>query len=91
MHPKIVEDRLLNRINVLRVRWHAEGDLLLQAGKYVQFTDGLLRLIRQLDAISEAIARVSQSARIKGWGSMPPSSASSRDKRSTRRPTGGII
>jgi len=43
---------------VLRVRWHADGDTLLKSGKYLEFMDGLLRLMRQLDAISTAVARL---------------------------------
>jgi hypothetical protein len=91
MNPKIVEDRLVHRVNVLRVRWHVEGDLLLEAGKYVEFTDGLLRLMRQLDSIAEAISRLSLSSRLGGLASMPLGSGRSRAARPTRRPAGGIV
>lgn len=60
MLPIIVRDRLNLRIRVLRVRWHAEGDTLLKSGKYLDFADGLLRLMRQLDAIGTAIAHLPQ-------------------------------
>jgi len=55
MSPKIVEDRLNNRSRVLRTRWHDDGQRLLKDGKFLEFADGLLRLLRQLDAISAAI------------------------------------
>ena len=81
MNPQIVEDRLTHRVNVLRVRWHAEGDLLLQAGKYVEFAEGLLRLMRQLDSIGEAISRLPTSSGLGGYGRMPPIAAKSRAER----------
>ena len=56
MGSTIIRDRLNNRARVLRVRWHADGETLLKAGKYLEFADGLLRLMRQLDAISAALA-----------------------------------
>jgi len=71
MNPKIIEDRLTHRLHVLRVRWHVEGDVLLQAGRYVEFADGLLRLMRQLDAIDSAVAHQSQRPALGGFGSMP--------------------
>ena len=71
MNPKIIEDRLTHRLHVLRVRWHVEGDVLLRAGRYVEFADGLLRLMRQLDAIDSATAQLSQRPALGGFGSMP--------------------
>ena len=91
MNPKIIEDRLVHRVNVLRVRWHAEGDLLLQSGKYLEYSDGLLRLMRQLDSIAEAIAKLSHPVGFAGFGSMPPSAARSGTDRPSRRPAGGIV
>lgn len=40
------------------MQWHDHGDKLLKDGKYLDFADGLIRLIRQLDAIGSAIARL---------------------------------
>ena len=61
MLSTIIRDRLTQRARVLRVRWHTDGDALLRNGKYLDFTDGLLRLMRQLDAISSAITNLPQS------------------------------
>jgi hypothetical protein len=61
LNPTIVKDRFNRRIRFLRARWHADGDALLANGQYLEFTDGLLRLMRQLDAISAAIERQTSS------------------------------
>lgn len=63
MSPTIIQDRLNQRTRVLRSRWHDHGDALLKDGKYLEFTDGLLRLMRQLDAISSAVERQTQSSK----------------------------
>ena len=61
LSPTIIQERLKQRTRVLRLRWHDDGDALLKGGKYLEFADGLLRLLRQLDAISSAVERQNQS------------------------------
>jgi len=85
----IISDRLANRGRVLRIRWHAEGESLLKSGKYLEFADGLLRLMRQLDAISAAVARLPQPAQI-GFGVSQTVGANLVKERSgVSRPTRG--
>jgi hypothetical protein len=61
MSPIIIQERLKQRTRLLRLRWHEDGDALLMGGRYLEFADGLLRLMRQLDAISSAVERQTQS------------------------------
>ena len=92
MSPKIVEDRLNNRSRVLRTRWHQDGEALLKAHKFVEFADGLLRLLRQLDAISAAIEMLPNRAIGNTFGAfdLAHSSASrSRANRPSGRPVSG--
>lgn len=91
MSPKIIEDRLMNRSRTLRTRWHSDGDRLLKEHKFVEFADGLLRLMRQLDAISEAIAMLSLRSAAGATGAFDmahSASFNSRANRPTRRPAG---
>jgi hypothetical protein len=91
MSPKIIEDRLTNRSRTLRTRWHAEGEKLLKDHKFVEFADGLLRLMRQLDAISEAVALLPMRTAVgslAGFDTAHSSSFNSRANRPTRRPAG---
>ena len=91
MSPKIIEDRLMNRSRTLRTRWHNEGERLLKEHKFVEFADGLLRLMRQLDAISEAVALLPMRAAIgsvAAFDAAHSSSFNSRANRPTRRPAG---
>jgi hypothetical protein len=91
MSPKIIEDRLMNRSRTLRTRWHSEGERLLKAHQFVEFADGLLRLMRQLDAISEAVALLPMRAAIGSVGAFDTahsSSFNSRANRPSRRPAG---
>jgi hypothetical protein len=91
MSPKIIEDRLMNRSRTLRTRWHGEGDRLLKEHKFVEFADGLLRLMRQLDAISEAVALLPIRAVGDSAGAFDmahSASSNSRANRPSRRPAG---
>jgi hypothetical protein len=90
MSPKIIEDRLNNRSRVLRTRWHGEGETLLKAGKFVEFADGLLRLMRQLDAIARAVELLpGRAAGLSGaFDTAYASSFSSSSKGPSRRPAG---
>lgn len=89
MLATIVRDRLNERVRVLRVRWHADGDILLKSGKYLEFTDGLLRLIRQLDAIGAAIERLPQSSHFSFLAAPGSNTHTAARGRGTIRPTRG--
>ena len=79
---------------MLRVRWHAYGDTLLKNGKYLEFADGLLRLMRQLDAIGSAIALLptpSQFSFLAGPGAATGVTArGTRTVRPKRGPANGV-
>lgn len=91
--PTIVRDRLHSRGRDLRTRWHHSGDALLEAHNYLAFADGLLRLMRQLDAIDLAVARLPLPTQF-AFGLGQAANGSTRSQgtaRPTRRPTGGIV
>lgn len=84
MSPSIVQDRLNNRSRVLRTRWHDEGQRLLKDGKFLEFADGLLRLLRQLDAISEAIELLPKRAIGATFGAFDTAHSSASHSRANR-------
>ena len=91
MNPKIVEDRLNNRSRFLRTNWHTQGEHLLKEGKFLEFADGLLRLLRQLDAISAAIELIPERSLAGTFGAFGPMQSTSNRSRANRpsgRPVG---
>ena len=89
MLPIIVRERLNQRIRVLRLRWHDEGDTLLKSGKYLDFADGLLRLMRQLDAIGAAIAHLPQPSQFSYLAEPITATKAANRGTGTRRPRRG--
>jgi hypothetical protein len=91
MNPKIIEDRLNNRSRFLRTSWHNEGERLLKEGKFLEFADGLLRLVRQLDAITYALELIPERSLAGTFGAFGPvqsTSSRSRANRPSGRPVG---
>ena len=74
---------------MLRSRWHDHGDALLKAGKFLEFTDGLLRLMRQLDAISSAVERQTQSYEFNHIGRPGAATKIATRGKGSARPTRG--